>query len=373
MKFTCDKRDLMKVLTNLSKAIAVKPQTPALGGIYLKVQDGELELQTNNYSLGMKAKIKVNAQSEGEVVPLGKKFVDAVKVMPGDAILVEEIEDEGCVLVASGRAKFKIPLFHVEEFPKVTIKDAEITKISINPLVLKSLINQTVFSCTKEETHPIYTGCLFDTNGDILTVVGTNMHRLSIAQDRMQEEIEKKLRFVIPAEALRAIAEMLPDDDDKIDQVDINCTEKDVSFMIDNIFVKARIIDGVFPEYNKVIPKGSETIVHVNVEEISAAMDRISLISKDTANKKVTFDFSDEGLKISAESPDSGSAEEVLDVDMEGPALKISFNYVYIVDLLRTLKSDTCQISMKGQYDPVDIREDGKSDEYVYVVTPVRG
>ena len=306
-------------------------------------------------------------------MPLGKRFVDAVKVMPTDTIYIEEIEDEGCLLIASGRAKFNIPLLNVEEFPKVTIKDAEVSTIKINPLVLKSLINQTVFSCTKEGTHPIYTGCLFDTNGDMLTVVGTNMHRLSIAQDHMQGETDRKLRFVIPAEALRAIAEMLPDDDDKIHSVDINCTEKDVSFMIDNIFVKARIIDGVFPEYNKVIPKGNETVVHVNVEDLRNVMDRISLISKDTVNKKVTFNFSDEGLKISAETPDSGSAEETLDVNIEGPALKISFNYTYIVDLLRTLKSSTCQFSMKGQYDPVDIREDEGTDDYVYVVTPVRG
>ena len=368
MKFICLKKDLLGVLFQLSKAIAVKPQTQVLSGIYLNVQNNELEIHTNNYALGMSAKIPVNMESAGEIVAIGKKFIDIVKVMPNDEISIYHNDEEGYLEVSSGRSKYTIPTMNADDFPKVAHKDAE-SYLKIKACVLRNLIKQTVFSCSNDEGHPIYTGCLFETQGDDIAVVATNMHRLSISRDKLYESTDT-LRFIVPADALRNIVEMLPDDDDAL--IEIDYTGKAVAFTIDKIFVTARLIEGNFPDYNKVVPKSSESVAYVRVDEMRDAIERVAIISKEDANKKITFDFTTKGLHISAQTIEFGGVEDTIDTELKGPELKISFNYTYIADVVKILKSATFKIAMNGHYDPVDIREGDGREDLIYVVTPVR-
>lgn len=368
MKFSCGKNDLLAVLSQVSKALAVKPMTPVLGGLYLKVTGDILEIQANNYSLGMSGRISVNAQDEGgETVVIGRKFTEVVKAMPDDVIIIERDEKEGYLELSSGRSRYSIATMNAEDFPKVMQKEAQ-SHFKIKSTVLKTLIKRTVFACSTDESHPLYTGCLFETKGDSITVASTNMHRLSVAYDKLLDTTDD-LRFVVPAYALRNISEMLPDDEDKYIKIDY--TGKNVAFKIGDVFLAARIIEGNFPDYKKVIPSSSTTFVEVITEELRQAVDRISIISKDAADKKVSFSFSKNGLEISAMSSDIGIGTERVHISIEGPDINISFNCLYIAEALRILKNGNCKISLNGAFDPVDMRE-AESDDYVYVVTPVR-
>ena len=369
MKFTCSKETLLSVLSQISKAIAVKPASPVLGGIYLKVADNSLELHANNYSLGMSAKITVNALENGEVVVIGKKFLDVVRAMPNsDAIVFTYDENENCFEIACGRSSYSIATFNVEDFPKVTKKDAE-NSFDIKANILRSLIKKTVWACVQDESHPLYSGCLLDTNDDSITVVGTNMHRVSIATDKLLQKPAEPLRFVVPVDSLRSIAEMLPDDDDL--NITIDYTGKNVAFTIENIFLTARIIEGKFPEYQKTIPNSSATVVIADVEELKAALERISIISKEDTNKRVAFEFSQDGTKIYATTSEIGSGTENLRSDVSGPDLNISFNYSYIIDALKVLKNGNCRMAFNGIYDALDLRSQN-DENYIYIVTPVR-
>lgn len=369
MNFTCSKESLLSVLNQISKAIAVKPASPVLTGIYLKVADNSLELQTNNYSLGMSAKISVNSIENGEIVVIGKKFLDVVRAMPNsDAISFNYDEKENCLKIASGRSSYSIATFNVEDFPKVTKKDAE-NSFDIQATILKSLIKKTVWACVQDESHPIYSGCLFDTIDDSITVVGTNMHRVAIATNKLLQKPSEPLRFIVPVDSLRSISEMLPDEEDV--NITIVYTGKNVAFTIDNIFLTARIIEGKFPEYQKTIPKSSETIVTADVEALRSALERISIISKEDSNKKVAFEFTQEGTKILAATSEIGSGTETLRTNVAGPNLNIAFNYSYLIDALKVLKNGDCRLGFNGVYDALDMRAQD-DDSFIYIVTPVR-
>ena len=368
-KFTCDKDSMFNVLSQISKAIAVKPASPVLGGIYMKVADNSLELHANNYSLGMSAKISVNALENGEIVVIGKKFLDVVRAMPDkDAIVFNYNENENCLEISCGRSSYSIATFNVEDFPKVTKKDAE-SSFDIKANILKSLIKKTVWACVQDDSHPLYSGCLFDTNDDSITVVGTNMHRVSMAKDNLLDKPAEPLRFIVPVETLRSIAEMLPDDANT--KITIDYTGKNVAFTIGNIFLTARIIEGRFPEYQKTIPVSSATIVSVNVEDLRAALERISIISREDSNKRVSFEFTQEGTEIYAATSEIGSGTETIRTDITGPNLTISFNYSYIIDALKVLKNGECRMALNGIYDALDLRSKD-DDSYIYIVTPVR-
>lgn len=368
MKFSCAKKELLDVLLQVSKAIAIKPMTPVLTGIYLKVTGDVLEVQANNYSLGMSGQITVNAQDGGgEIVVIGKKFIEVVKAMPDDVILIAKNEKENYLEVSSGRSNYSIATMNAEDFPKVLQRDAE-SHFKIQASVLRNLIKRTVFACSNDEGHPLYTGCLFETEGDTITVASTNMHRLSVAKDKLLDATDA-LRFVVPAFALRTISEMLPDDEDTIIKIDY--TGKNVAFKIDEVFLTARIIEGNFPDYKRVIPASSTTFVEILVEELRQAIERISIISRDSADKKVSFNFSKNGLEIYAASSDIGIGSEHIHISLEGSEINMSFNCSYFSDVLKILKNGNCKIALNGAFDPVDIRE-GDSDNYIYVVTPVR-
>ena len=369
MRINCLKSDLIEVLNAVDKAVAIKPQTQMLGGIYLNVKDNFLEIQATNYSIGMMSKIPVDAQEDGKLVVLGKKFIEVVRSLSGDTVSINEDSREKLLEIASGKSKFSInTIGDPSDFPQVASKDV-LFSFKIRANVLKNLIKKTSFACATDEGQPIYTGCLFESADDKITVAATNKHRLAMATGSLYGSSEK-FRFVIPRDALRIISDMLPDSKDNL--INIDYTGKKVAFTIDKIFITVRIIDGDYPEYRRVIPPGSDSVVTANVAGLRSAIERVSLIAREDSNKKIAFNFTSEyGLELKAASAQYGTAEETVNIEKTGAGANISFNYSYMMDVLRIVDGDKIKISMRGRFDPVDIREID-SDEFIYVMTPLR-
>ncbi len=363
MKFSCAKKDLLATLSTVSKALAVKPMTPILAGFYLKVYMDILEVQANNYSLGMAGQLNVNQQDDGgEIVVIGKKFLDVVKAMPDDVILISQ--NGNYLEICSGRSNYSVATLNTDDFPKTKEPDTA-DNFKINASALKAAINRTVFACSKDDGHLLYTGCLFDIGDNKVTIAATDMHRLAVVKDTFLNA-PAPLKIVIPADALQSIANLLPDEDTEID---ICYTKKHISFSVNDIFVRARLLEGKFPDYNRVIPAETSITAEFMTKEIKAAVDRIGIIAKDADDKKIHFAFSSDGLKMSAYGV--GEGEEFISANVEGGDLEIAFNYQYVTDALKNFKSDSCKISLNGAYDPAIIREIG-NDNYIYVLTPLR-
>jgi len=368
MRFNCLKEDLIAVLNAVANAVAVKPQTQILGGIYLNVKKNTLEIQATNYSIGMMSKIPVDAQEEGTVVVIGKKFIDVVRALTGEAVIINEDARENLLEVASGKSKFLINTMNAYDFPKITSSEMP-SSFKIKAAVFKNLIKKTAFACATDEVQPIYTGCLFESKGDTLTLVATNKHRMALASENFFNS-EKDFRFVIPRDALRIIYETLPNAEDELIKIDYN--EKKVAFTIGKIFITARIIDGNFPDYRRIVPSDSESVIKIDTRGLRSAIERVSLIAREDFNKKIMFDFTSEyGLELKAASAQYGAVEETLDIEKQGEGANIAFNYVYLMEALRIMDSDQFRIFMRGRFDPVDIRE-ADSDKFIYILTPLR-
>ena len=367
MKFSCQKEYLLPILNQIARAVAVKPSTPALSGIYLRVANGELEIQANNYMLGMSAKISVNAILNGDLVLIGKKFLDVVRALPEGSILFSREIGSGYLEISSGKSKYTIATFNVNDFPKVTQNDPE-NSFAIQADTLKMLINTTVFACAKDELYPIYTGCLFAIKDGKIDVAATNMHRLAKNSATLRGN-SNPMNFVVPGEVLRSISEMLPDEESMIK---IDYFGKNVSFKINDIFIKARIIDGTYPDYQRVIPNSSSTFIDIDVTALREVVERLSIISREAPNKKITFKIKRHEMEISSASNEVGNGNEFIPINLEGPEITISFNYIYILDVLKTFREGTCRIALNKEFDAADIRPNDDSD-FVYVVTPVRG
>lgn len=368
MKFTCSKKELIDAVNAVSRAVAIKPQVPVTAGIYMKADGSTLELQANNFSLGIVAKIPANTEEPGEIVVVGKFLSEIIKKLSGDNITIFYNDGETVVTIQSESAEFTLLAMNADDFPKVQAKDF-LKSFNIKTSIFKNLIRRTAFSTATDENRPIFTGCLLEINGNYVTMAATNTHRLAIMKENISEDIGE-MRFIIPATTLKDLAR-IADTSTPDGFVKIDCSEKNIAFTFDNIFMTSRLIEGQFPPYDKVIPSSSDIFATMKVSEISAAVERVSIISKETEYNTIRFIFSHDGIEISSTSPEVGKVVEHVNAKIEGDDLDISFNANYILEALKVLDSEECKFSMTKSLAPVDVRE-VDNDNFIYVVTPVR-
>ncbi|MBE8953694.1 MAG: DNA polymerase III subunit beta [Quinella sp. 1Q7] len=368
MKFICYKNDLNEALQFAMKAVAVKPMTPVLSGIYIRAEGAVLELQANNYSTGIIVKIPAKAEIPGETVVGGKRLQDFVRNMPGDMITFSDENDVNILSMRSGDAKVELMTMLAEEFPKVKQPNLE-NSFRVRTTVLQDLIQRTVFAVSKDDSRPVFTGCCFEIKGDKISLVATNTHRLAYAVKQLAEEYPDT-SFVVPAETLRSLMIRLANASADT-YITVSYSERYLTFAFENIFVNARLIEGAFPPYDRVIPKSSTTQVTVDIKDFRKAVELIALMSKETEYNTVKFTFTQNGIAISSTSPEVGDANTSVEAQVTGDDLEISFNAEYVLDVLKILTTTRVSIELNDRYSPAAFTEPDDPN-YIYVVTPVR-
>lgn len=369
MNFTCSRKDLEEALDSVSRILPSKSPTPIITGVYMKAENSMLEIQANNFELGIMIKIPVNTEVPGEIVVTGKYLLDIIKKVSGSTVSISYNDSEHIASIKSDTANFKLLCMAVEDFPKIKQPES-FAHFVLKTKTIKQLIQKTSYSCaTDSDSKPIFTGCCLRTENNSVTMSATNTHRIAVMKEECNGEFEN-LSLIIPSKTVIELSRMLEHSDPSND-VSIDCSNKSICFTFENAYVVSRLIDGEFPPYDRVIPKSSDTIATVKVSDIKSPVERIALIAKETEYKNIQFIFSQNGINISAYSPDIGNAEENVNAIVEGPDLTISFNYNYITDVLKVLESDEFVMKLTKSLNPVDIREKG-NDNFIYIITPVR-
>ncbi len=368
MNITCKKNELIGAISIVSKAVDSKPQTPILSGIYLKAEEGSLELHATNYEIGLVVRIDADITSGGTIVVPGRYFQEVIRRLPGEVVtLVHDLEDMS-ISITSGSASFKLRSMPANDYPVVKEVDGNL-HFTIKDNTLRSLIKKTVFACGTDPARPVFTGCSLEVDGTKLTMAATNTHRLAIKEVIFDEEIGK-IKLIIPSrilnEVLHTMTSEIPTD------IHVSCTHNSISFSFENFFMTSRLIAGQFPDVHNVIPPSFTSEVLLSTQAFSSAVDRVSLISRSNNYNIIRFEFAEDSLHISSKSPDIGLAEETIPISLTGPDLSISFNAQYIMDVLKNIDSEKCRLSLgKNAYGAIAVREE-KDNSFIYVVTPVR-
>lgn len=368
MKFSCYKNDLTEALQFVIRAVAVKPMTPVLAGIYLRAEGSMLELQANNFSTGIVTRIPVNTEISGVAVVSGKRFQEFVRNMPDETITFSDEASQNSLMIESGGASVELLTMNADDFPKVKTPQTD-NSFRIRTTVLRDLIRKTVFAVSKDDTRPVFTGCAFELKGDKISLVATNTHRLALAAAQLTESYGESA-FVVPAETLRGIMLRI-DPHDVENYVTVNYSTRYLTFTFDNVFVTSRLIEGLFPPYDRVIPQSSTTRVNIKTADFKDAVDFVSLMSKETEYNTVKFVFTDGGVEISSNSPEVGGAVKNVEAQIDGDDLEISFNVNYIADVLRVIDTPQLNIAFNDRFSPAAFTEP-TNENYVYVATPVR-
>jgi DNA polymerase III, beta subunit len=378
MNISLAKNDLISALQIVSKGLSTKPQTPILSGIYMTAKEGQLELQTTNYELGFILTIPAEIHNTGTAVLPGKYLTEFARKLPAEEVSIDTDSADGLAVIQAGAARFTLRTMEISDFPVLHRMDGTL-HFTIKDRTLARLVKKSAFACLREEQRdrrPIFTGCQLEVEGKDVTFAATNVHRLAVKSEQLEEDAGQ-IRVIIPAkfleEVTRTISSEVPAD------IHVTCSYNQVSMSSGSIYMTARLIEGTFPDYRRVIPREENirTKVTLDAASFASAVDRASLIARTDQYNIVKLSFAQGLMRISSNSPEIGEAEETIPAEVTGDDVTIAFNASYLMDALKSLDSDTCILSLQGSNEqgvnlsPMTIREEADLN-YIYVVTPVR-
>ncbi|WP_188399260.1 DNA polymerase III subunit beta [Sporomusa sp. GT1] len=373
MKITCSKDRLNHAVQTVQKAVAAKATLPILSGIYLSAENNKLELQATDYELGICCTIDAQVDIPGKIVISGRYFQELVKRLPGDTVEIASSTEDRTIKIMAGTSQFNLLSLPADEFPVLKSlfdKQNGTSNLTIKDNVLRDLIKRTVFACATEESRPIFTGALLELTENDVRMVATNTHRLALKKSITEQTTSNSnLKIIVPSKILNELARLLNSEL----PVDVNiCWEKNkVAFRFENVYLESRLIEGQYPDYNRVIPPEFGTTATINTALFIDAVERVSLMAKDGEYNVIKFQFNTSEVSITSNNPDIGKAYETIPVSTEGTDITIAFNAKYVTDILKNIGSPELLFSLNTPLSPASIRP-VNDENYTYIITPVR-
>lgn len=369
MKLHLKKNDLNKGLQVVSKIAQNKNNNMNTEyGIFIKAVNNQIEIQANDYAMGIKTIIPGIIEEEGETFVANPYLIELIRKISNADITFIKKDTDSKLIITGGNLKFECATMNASDFNAVEIVDLGYTQLETNSLILKDLIDSTTFSCATDMSKAIFMGAYLDIHDTNISMVATDTHRLAIKKALLETPIETPLQVVIPSKLLAEISRQLPVDIPEI--VTITAIRNYVAVRFGNVYIKTQLIEGNFPNYERVIPTDFQSEIIVDRDIFTGAVERTSVVAKDAQYNVINFTFSNQKIKLMSQHPEYGIVEDVVPCTMTGEDLTISFNGKYIIDILKHCRQDKISLKVKNN-SPMLVTDQDKTD-CLFVVTPMR-
>jgi DNA polymerase-3 subunit beta len=373
MNFSINKEVLLSQLIVSQKALSIKTPNPALKGVKLDVQPDHIVVTTSNSDIAIQVVLKhdsLNVSETGEALVPGKYFIELVKKLSGLKVEIS-LGADNMMRVESDHSDATLNLMELEDFPHVEFTTLE-NPVIIPARTFKSLIRQTAFATSTVENRPILTGVSLNLSGDQLTAIATDSYRLSKKWINIPGASFEEQNIVIPGRSLEELIKIL---DNSEENIELHIMNNKVLFVIDGILFQSRLLEGRYPETDKLIPQSFANEIVFNKEQLQQAIDRASLFTpRDGNNVYVRLTLREDMLvEITSNSQEIGSVkEEITPVqNVVGTPFKLAFKNRYISEALRVFHSSEVKLSFTGEIKPFIITSEYDKD-MIQLVLPVR-
>lgn len=365
MKFSCEKYLLQSACGIASRAAASKSPIPALEGLLLQARE---QLTVTGYDLkkGIYTQLEADVKEQGSVVVGARLFGEMIRRLP-DGIVTISTDINNNVNVKCGKSEFNFMGISPEDYPEMPVVDG-VNNIALPQKILGRMINQTIFAVADNDMRPIYTGTLFDIEGEELTLVAVDGYRLAKRCEKLESAKMENCSFVVPGSALADIERVCGDSEEL---VKISVGAKHISFSIGETVVVSRRLEGEFLNYKKSIPDSFKYTVKVDRGEFMSAIDRVALIVSERNTSPVRMSFNDGSIDCLCVTP-IGRAEDVCTCEGSGEGLQIGFNDRYLKDALKAAAKEELNVCLNSASSPCIITAADGSDNFTYMILPVR-
>jgi DNA polymerase-3 subunit beta len=369
MKFIIKKNVLLENLLNTSKAISSRNLIPILTGIKFDLKKEGLYLFASDSDISIRTFIPKDQiekiEEVGSIVISGKYIVEIIKKLPDSDISIEVVDGFNMIIQTTG-SEFNLNGVDPNEFPNLDLEETK-NPIVLNPISLKSLVNQTFFATSLSETRPLLTGINFKLNKDKLEVIATDSYRLARKEIKLNDKYENEFNLVIPSKNLVELSRMLDDDNENIY---LHVFSNKVLFKYKNMIFLSRLISGTYPVSSNIIPSKFNVDIECEFDSLYDMIDRASLLTSDKDKNTIKLTLDNKELIISSNSPEIGKVEEKIAIDNDSK-ISISFSSKYMLDAIKSFGSEKIHILMNDDNSPIIIKSDDESS-LVQLVLPIK-
>ena len=365
LKFSCEKALLQAAASTASRAVAVKSSIPALEGLLLE-GGRELTLSGYNMQTGIRTAVSAEIHQEGRIVLNARLFGEMIRRLPDD-IVVFSADEKYVVKLVCGDASFDILGLSADDYPELPEVDDQYG-VAIQQKTLKAMIGQTAFAVSTNESRPVHTGSLFEVGDQDLTVVSVDGFRLALRREPLDRAEGGAFKFVAPGSALNEVEKICEDSDEKVTIIQ---GKRHLLFEAGATQLICRRLEGEFLDYRNAIPTNNPICLEVDNKTMIESLERVSVVISEKLKSPVRCLFSADKVYMSARTG-NGDARDICPVRGDGQELEIGFNNRYLMDALRYAPADTVKMHLNTGISPCIITPVDDSDNFLYMVLPVR-
>ena len=365
MKFSCEKALLQSAILTASRAVSTKSTIPALEGLLLEAEDsGTVYLTGYNQETGIRSAVQADVTEAGSMVLPARLFGEIVRKMADDTLLFQE--DKLKVHISCGMSEFDLMGIGPEDFPELPTVEYQ-NSLDIQEQTLRSMIGQTLFAVSLDESRPIHTGTLFVADDEGLTLVAVDGFRLALRREKVEQK-NGSFEFVVPGSSLAEVEKICRETDEI---VNIHQGSRHVLFKIGSTILITRRLEGEFLAWRQAIPRNNPVKITADTRQLLSCIERVSLIVSEKLKSPLRCVLKDGEIDITTKTA-IGNAHDCCPVEGDGGGLEIGFNNKYMMDALKAASVEKVTLELSSPITPCIIVPAEGEENFLFMVLPVR-
>ncbi|HKC04098.1 MAG TPA: DNA polymerase III subunit beta [Sphingomicrobium sp.] len=366
MKATIERATLLKSLGHVQSVVERRNTIPILSNVLIEARDdGSIRLMATDLDLQVDESVPANVTQAGATTLSAHTLFDIIRKLP-EGSQVELSAAEGKMQVNAGRSRFSLSTLPRDDFP--VIAEGELpTRFELPAATLRQIIEKTRFAISTEETRYYLMGIFLHLVDDQLRAAATDGHRLARVTVAKPDGADGMPDVIVPRKAVAELYRLLEEVEGT---VEVSLSPTKIRFGLGSAVLTSKLIDGTFPDYNRVIPTANDKLLKLDPKSFSAGVDRVSTIASEKT-RAVKMSVDRDKITLSVTSPENGVATEEIPADYGSDGLEIGFNARYLLDILGEIDGDTVEVHLADAAAPTLLRENDKSNA-LYVLMPMR-
>ncbi|MCB9946964.1 MAG: DNA polymerase III subunit beta [Rhodospirillaceae bacterium] len=371
MKLIIERAALLKALAHVQSVVERRNTIPILSHVLMRAEGAQLALTATDLDLEIVESVAAEVSVAGAATAAAHTFYDIVRKLPeGSQVEISAVGDGGALSLRAGRSSFRLGSLPVDDFPNITAGELP-HSFTLAARDLRAMVDRAGFAVSTEETRYYLNGIFLHAAASdgvaTLRAVATDGHRLARVEMPLPEGADGLPGVIIPRKTVGEVRKLV---EDTAEDVRIALSDTKICFSFDSIVLTSKLIDGTFPDYERVIPVDNDKVMEVDSKLFAEAVDRVSTISSEKS-RAVKLSLQDGMLTLSATGADNGSATEEIEVGYAAGPLEIGFNSRYLLDITKQIEGEGARFTMADAASPTII-SDGSDASALYVLMPMR-
>lgn len=372
MEIILNREDFSNGIKIVEKVTSQKAIQPILSNILIEtVSSDRIKFCATDLNLAITYKTSAQVVEEGAITLSAKKISEIVSKLSCVEIKLKSQEESSNIKIKSGKAEFDLITLNADEFPKAMddLSQSEFKTVVLNKNEFSKAIKQVIFAVSSQETQAVLTGVCFTISENILELAATDGNRLTRVQKEIIEAVDETINFIVPSKTLQEVQRISSLVEDE--NITLKIQKNKILFEFENLAFQSRLIDGVYPKYQQLIPTSNDKKIIIDRAELINSIERVSIMVNDRTNV-VKFNFTQGQLEIMADTPEAGRSKDYIDIDYNFDDMLTAFNYRYVLDGLKNMDSKNVEIEISDVLAASIFKPQEDNSNYICLIMPVK-